>query len=387
MRCLISASDTNDRISMAHLAAAMLMASVVLSACSGNTGGSGQPGLLTSSERAQFVRYKSSTVKKDLSPSILMENGPPLFIYDMPINGKTDPNQGGKSPDAASFNELVYAAQSPPSSTLLSSKSTFGGSPGSYIELTNLFQAGEPKGVGLLGSCKGFTYDSYSGFCVAAEGSKNSGRHRKITEFMGVQSWPLYVGPIKTSNLSPGSYSFETTTDDGSYIVLADAAFTYAQPGNFHGVTGLTAGTAVVPNGGVHGPISVTGSVQINGLTCAKNLYWATFEWYEILGGTSGPEYSVESPGQGALAQATQAVVWGKITKGGSPLAGQSVSVGTPNGKSKKLVTDAGGCYGYNYRPFSSPTEITVSATVGAKKKTHQAQITEGQVSQTNFSF
>jgi hypothetical protein len=317
-----------------------------------------------------------------LDPDSHAKRGPGIAIYSMPVNGFTDPNNGGSSGDPAGFNQLVYGTAVPPAANLVGSTSVYGGHPKKYAELTKRAQSDQFAGVLVMG-CNGFANNTKTGNCIAAQGSTSS----NILEFAAVQSWPFYVGAATSSNVPPGQFGFETSSDDGSYLVLAPAAFTYAQPADFQGTTGLVAGTALVQNGGAHGPGSRTGSVQIAAGNCAANLYWLTMEWYEILGGYSGISYNWTIPGASGAQQATQSVLWGHVTLGGNPAAGATIAVGLGKHGSANLVTDSNGCYGYNYQPFAGTQTVSVTATVNSVQQTQQAQITTGSATETDFAF
>ena len=364
-----------------------LAAACALSACGGATQSSPSPALVPASVPHPLGNAMSQRIPLSAWPSILKQNGPKLYVYEIPVDGFTDPNNGGSSSDSGAFDELVYGQESPPSSYLLSSATTFGGSPGAYIEFTTEPATKQASGAVLLPCASYFGHSSGSGQCVAAKHSTEKGKKPKIDEVLMVQSWPFFVGDGGSSNYGSGSYGFEATSDDGTFVDIAPAAFTYTQPGDFQGASGLTAGQAVVANGGIHGPQSGTGSVQIAASTCAANLYWATFQFDELEGGSAGFEYSWAPPGTSGQNQATQTVVWGEVTSGGTPLAGASVKVTVPKGSAATLVTDAGGCYGYNYLPFSGEPTITVSAKVNAHNLSQKAKLSAGGVTQVNLAF
>ncbi|MBV8281517.1 MAG: hypothetical protein JO347_05565, partial [Candidatus Eremiobacteraeota bacterium] len=186
----------------------------------------------------------------------------------------------------------------------------------------------------------------------------------QVFDFAIVQSWPFYVDTGAASNVNNGNFTGETTSDDGSWLVLAPAAFTYAQPGNFQGATGLTAGTAMVTNSADQPPTSKTGTFHVNTqAACANNLYWLTMEYDEAEGGDAQIEYSWQPPGAGALGRPTQAVVYGQVRYLGTGTAGESVQVTDPNGGTHTLTTDANGCYGYNYAAYNGTQGVTITAT------------------------
>ena len=364
-----------------------LAAACALTACGGGARSSSSSELVPASLPRPLGNAESQRVPLSAWPSILKQNGPKLYVYEIPVNGLTDPNNGGASPDAGAFDDLVYGQYSPPSSHLLSSATTFGGNPGNYVEFTTQPASDQASGAVLVPCGSYFAHDSPSGQCVAAKHSTETGKKPKIDTVLMVQSWPFFVGDGGSSNYGSGSYHFEATSDDGTFFDIAPAAFTYAQPADFQGASGLTAGEAVVANGGIHGPQSGSGSVQITASTCAANLYWMTFQFDELEGGNAGFEYSWAPPGTSGQNQVTQSVVWGEVTSAGLPLAGATVEVGVPKGKSTTLVTDAGGCYGYNYLPFSGEPSIAVSATVNGHKLSQKAKLAAGGVTQVNLSF
>ena len=86
-------------------------------------------------------------------------------------------------------------------------------------------------------------------------------------------------------------------------------------------------------------------------------------EYDEAEGGDAQLEYSWQPPGAGALGQMTQAVVYGQVRYLGAGTSGESVTVTDPNGGQHTLTTDASGCYGYNYNPFSGTQPVTITAT------------------------
>jgi hypothetical protein len=314
--------------------------------------------------------------------------GPPLFVYKLRhVDGFQDPNDGQMEPDAATFNQGVYEGPSPSPKFFLSSASTYGGNGGVYTELSNLSVSEMYSGVTLLSCAGAFPNTPASGNCLASDISVNSPSRVHVREFLAVQSWPFYVGSGMSSNVGPGTFGFTSESDDGSYIVIAPGPFMYAQPGNFQGTTGLTAGHAVVANGGDHAPYTVNGSMTIAAANCAANVYWATFEWYELLGGLSGSTYAWELPGTTEYTQVTQAVLWGQVTASGSPAADATVTVGTGKGRSANLLTDANGCYGYNYLPLGKPTVVPVTATVNSQQSTQNVTVTDGVVTPVNFAF
>jgi len=352
--------------------------------CFGLTGCNGAPA--TGRAPAPIPPQSLSRVSGLWGDTIPGQTGAAVYIYKMPVDGFTDPNHGGASPDAASFNTVVYGTSVPPQSYLTGFKSTFGGNPGTYVEMTDQTAHDQFKGTVILACDGGFEGPGDGGNCVAAKGSK-TGSTVKVHEFTAVQAWPFYVGAGSSSNVAPGRFGFETISDDGSYLVLGPAPFTYAQPGNFQGATGLNAGTALVPNGGAHSPKGVSGSVQIAAQNCVQNLYWLTFEWYEIVGGRAGLEFDWTPPGTAGAQQVTQAVLWGLVTSRGVPVSGAAVSVGQVQGGPASLVTDANGCYGYNYLPFAKTATVSVMATVHSGNRTLQAQIMPGNVTRVDFTF
>ena len=280
--------------------------------------------------------------------------GAPVFVYQTTYNGTT-PEPGGSDP--ATFNTAVYGAATPPAADLLASSSTWGGQP-----LLNELIAGNQFDGTQLYPCPSafFLTCDPSGNAVASTVSTPT----QVFEFIAVQSWPFYVGKGASSNINNGKFTLETTSADGSWLVLGAAAFTYAQPGNFQRATGLSAGNAVVNNSGNHAPTSVQGSFTIDAAQdCAINIYWVTMESAEAEGGAAQIEYSWDPPGKITFSQMTQSVIYGQVRYLGTGAAGETVVVSDPNGGTHTLTTDSQGCYGYNYLPYSGTQPITITAT------------------------
>jgi uncharacterized repeat protein (TIGR01451 family) len=309
----------------------------------------------------------------------LTQAGPPVYAYRANYSGVVAPGVQTQ-PSAWNAQANVFGSTVPPAADLTGSTSTFGGSPGTATDVTTV--ANEITGSALL-ACTTFMYNNTGAYCAAAAGSTAS----NVNELVAVQSWPFYVGSGTSSNVNPGAFSLETSSDDGSWLVLAPAAFTYTQPANFQGATGLTAGNAVVNNGKVQSYTSVTGTANIAAGNCAANVYWLTWEYYEAEGGEADFEYSWKPPGAAALGQATQGVVWGQVDRNGTPTAGDTVSVSIPGSGTQTVTTDANGCYGYNYTPFSGAQTITVTATDNTQSATQTTSLTMGNVDQVNFNF
>lgn len=316
--------------------------------------------------------------------TLFKQNGPTLFAYNVNYDGFTDPTGGQKQHDAASFNilDVVFRTSVPPASSLTGRASTYGGSPGVVTNIedpTLRFSGTVPL------KCGGnFSHGQSFAICKAAKGSVNGSVH----EFGFVQSWPFYVDAVSSSNVNPGTFGMESTTDDGAFFMLAPAAFTYAQPANFRGATGLTAGMAITQNEDLFGPSQATGIFTIAAQpTCGNNLYWLTWEYFEAFGGGAGMEYSWVIPGTSSFAQVTQSVIWGRVTRAGQGVAGDAVSVSLPAGGSAPLVTDAGGCFGYNFVPFAGPQSLSVTVTDNATQKTLSANLNNGQAGHMNFVF
>jgi uncharacterized repeat protein (TIGR01451 family) len=306
--------------------------------------------------------------------------GPPVFAYRTIYNGTADPTQES---EPSTFNALaqVFGSATPPNADLTSSSSTFGGTPGVETDITTV--TNQVSGTTLLTCTAAFLYSNSPGNCAAASGSTGTA----VNEFVFVQSWPFYVGSGTSSNVNPGTFTLETASDDGTYFVLAPAAFTYAQPANFQGATGLTAGTAAVNNGRVQSYTSVRNTFTIAAGNCGANLYWLTWEYFEAEGGQSQMEYSWEPPGSGALGQATQGVVWGQVDRNGTAASGDTVTVTVPGSASQTVTTDTNGCYGYNYSPYTGAQTITVTATDGGQSSSQTTSLTMGNAQQINFNF
>ena len=320
--------------------------------------------------------------------------GPPVYVYKLNANGTTTP---GSQPDAATFNAqaTVLGSATPPNAALLGSASTYGGNNGTVaasLDITQTAYTLSGTTIILSGSSAcgaAFTYTNGNGTttgCVAASGSTAS----NVNALVAVQSWPFYIGAIGSSNLGPGAYTFETATDDGSYVVVAPAAFTYAQPANFGGATGLTAGTAVLSNGvaesvGTRGG-TATFAVQS---TCASNLYYETFEYEEILGGGAYIGYFWQLPGSAANVSQTQSVVYGRVIRNGAPASGDTVTIALPTGGTATETTDANGCYGYNYASYAGSTtaSVTVNDTVVNQSYGSSTALPAGNAQRFDFVF
>ncbi len=309
----------------------------------------------------------------------LTSAGPPVYAYRATFNGEVAPTTQSE-PSTWNAQANVFGSATPPTADLTGSTSTFGGSPGTATDITTV--ANQVTGSALL-ACSAFLYNNTGTNCAAAAGSTATA----VNELVTVQSWPFYVGSGTSSNVNPGAFTLETSSDDGSWMVIGPAAFTYAQPANFQGATGLTAGTAVVNNGKVQSYTSVTGTVNIAAGNCAANIYWLTWEYYEAEGGEADFEYSWKPPAAAALGQATQGVVWGQVDRNGVPTAGDTVTVSVPGGSTQTVTTDTNGCYGYNYTPFTGAQTITVTATDNTQTATQTTSLTMGNVQQVNFNF
>jgi uncharacterized repeat protein (TIGR01451 family) len=313
--------------------------------------------------------------------------GPPVYVYEDAGNGQTA-FAVYTQPSAFNAAATGVGAAIPPSSTLLGTISTFGGSPTAPYDLTTNTLSGETL-FSCPNSTTDFKYPNTGTACAAASPSVAG----NIREFIAVQSWPFYVGASGSATLTPGTYTFETDTDDGSWIVIAPAAFTYTQPGNFQSATGLTAGTAVVAAGNLQAPTSITGTVTIaaspTGSTCASGLYWSTYEYFEAQGGGSDIEYSYEKPGAGALGQVTQDVIYGQVTKSGAGKSGEGISYKVNGGTATTLTTDANGCYGIDLNPSLSAQSVAITATdtASGQTQTQTDSATSGNAVVQNFAF
>ncbi|HME82202.1 MAG TPA: hypothetical protein VKF82_09010 [Candidatus Eremiobacteraceae bacterium] len=278
--------------------------------------------------------------------------GPPVSVYETTFNGVTT---GPTGSDPAHFNTTVWGSAAPPVGSLLANTSTYNGALINQLTTGNQFDGTQ------LWTCTAalFTY------CTGTQAVGSTvGNNAQVFEFAIVQSWPFYVDSGAASNVNPGAFTAETTSDDGSWLVVGPSALTYAQPANFKGVTGLTAGTAVVSNSADQPPTSKTGTFTVARQSgCGDNLYWFTMEYDEAEGGDAQIEYSWQPPGSGALGRATQGVVYGQVRYTGTGTAGESVQVTDPNGGTHTLTTDASGCYGYNYAAFNGTQPVTITAT------------------------
>ncbi len=317
----------------------------------------------------------------------LSQPGAPVYVYQLTGGGLTV-FSNATQPSLFNAAANAFGSAIPPAGTFLSSASTFGGSLGAPVDLT--LAANQLAGTALL-TCTttaDFMYTNTPA-CDAASGSIAGAVH----EFAAVQSWPFYVDSGTASNVKNGTFTLETDSDDGSWLVIAPAAFTYAQPGNFQNATGLTAGTAVVNNGNVQSLTSKTGTVSIAaagaGGACANNLYWLTWEYFEVEGGESAIEYSWQPPGAGALTTPTQGVVYGQVTKSGAGKSGETVSVSVNGGAATTLTTDVNGCYGYNLPPSASAQSVSLTAKDTASGATYTQIVSDssGSAVVQNFAF
>jgi len=318
----------------------------------------------------------------------LAEAGPPVFVYKIGLNGQATLSSNVAEPSLFNVMSGVLGVATPPASALLSSSSTFGGSLSVNTNLTA--STTQLLGTVLL-TCTATDFKlTNSPECVAAAGSVSG----SVNEFVAAQSWPFYVDSGTSSNIPSGAFVFETTSDDGSWFVLAPAPFTYAQPANFQNATGLTAGSAVVNNGNAESsPASVQGSAFISaaasGGSCASNLYWLTWEYFEIQGGAASIEYSWEFPGAEARTAVTQGVVYGQVTKSGTATSGESVSVSVNGGTATTLKTDVNGCYGFNAASSTAAQSVSVTATdtASGQTQTQIVSLSSGNSIVQNFAF
>jgi hypothetical protein len=139
-----------------------------------------------------------------------------------------------------------------------------------------------------------------------------------------------------------------------------------------------------VNNGGAHAEASATGSVAISGQTCANSIYWATFEYFSALGGDSVAEYSWQPPGASALEPVTQDVLWGEVTRHGVPVAGDSITI-TGGSVATTVVSDAGGCYGFNLPPAAHSQKLSLALVDGGNTYYHGAGVSNGTVSRLDL--
>jgi hypothetical protein len=321
-----------------------------------------------------YVIYLPSSGTTTLSPLQGVLN-----VYALPINGSTDPTPATAN-DPAAFNSssMAYGQPSPPVSNLLGTQTAFNGafSPSTFSSSGFDFTLPGQQPIGVTATCGGgFTFGNTT---CAADGTGTK-------EWIAVQTWPFYVGASGSSNLVPGSYSFEGAADDDVWLVLAPAAFTYAQPGpSFAGVTGLTARTAVVNRHGVNSYGATPAStVSIAAGAGAANLYWITMQYVELVGGGASLSYGWRPSGTEVFGGVTQAVVYGQVTVGGSPASGVLITVTDPDNGTHTLATDANGYYGYNFSQFGS---VTVRATSGTSQQT-TLLVTPGQAALRSFAF
>jgi uncharacterized repeat protein (TIGR01451 family) len=300
--------------------------------------------------------------------------GPPVYVYEDAGNGQT---AFPVYVEPSLFNSATtgVGAATPPSSTLLGNTSTFGGSPTAPYDTTSNPLAGEIV-LSCPSSTTDFKYPNTTTGCAAATGSVAG----NVREFIAVQSWPFYVGATGSATLTPGTYTFETDTDDGSWVVIAPAAFTYAQPANFQYATGLTAGTAVVAAGNLQAPTQITGTTTFaapaSGATCASGLYYETFEYFEAQGGGAAIEYSFEKPGATTFTQVPQDVIYG-------------ISYTANGGTATTLTTDTNGCYGIDLAPSTSAQSVAITATDTStgQTQTQTDSATSGNAVVQNFAF
>jgi hypothetical protein len=318
-----------------------------------------------------YVIYLPSSGTTTLSPLQGVLN-----VYLLPINGSTDPTPVTAN-DPAAFNSssTAYGQASPPVSNLLGTQTAFNGAFSIFNSTGFDFTASGQQPIGVTATCGGgFEFGNTT---CAADGSGTK-------EWIAVQTWPFYVGASGSSNLVPGSFSFEGAADDDVWLVLASAAFTYAQPGNFAGVSGLAARTAVVNRHGINSyGATAASTVSIAAGAGAANLYWITMQYVELVGGGASLSYGWRPSGTEAFGQVTQAVVYGQVTVGASPASGVLITVTDPNNGTHALATDANGYYGYNFSQFGT---VTVKATSGTSQQTSLV-IAPGQATPTNFAF
>ena len=209
--------------------------------------------------------------------------GPRVYVYQTTYNGVAVAPGGS---DPAAFNTAVYGSAAPPLADLLSSASTWSGQP-----LLDELGAGNQFSGTQLYPCPSafFLLCDASGHAVASTVSTPT----QVFEFIAVQSWPFYAGKGASSNINNGKFALETTSDDGSWLVLGPAAFTYAQPEDFQRATGLTAGVAVVNNSGNHTPASVQGTITDEAAQdCANKINWITKKNEEAEVGPAQLEYT-----------------------------------------------------------------------------------------------
>lgn len=298
----------------------------------------------------------TATPTATAAPTLAPVNGV-LNVYWLPIDGTQLPtNNSADSPSGFNSSSNIFGQSTPPQSNLLGNSTVF---TGGYSTGSFNFQTQTVSGVI---QCSASGYSSYFTYGASACASNSSIVGSTVTahEFTAVQTWPFYVGPSGSSNLSPGSYQFSGSADDCVWIVVAPSPFTYTQPANFAGITGLTAGTAVVDLPGQNS--YTTGrstNVSISGGIGSANIYWATMQYVELVGGQAALGYSWQTPNY--TGQPTQGVVWGKVTSsGGSAAAGISVQI-VVSGVTNTVATDSNGYYGYNLTYAGSSTSVTVS--------------------------
>jgi uncharacterized repeat protein (TIGR01451 family) len=310
--------------------------------------------------------------------------GPPVFVYNTLINGKTSPANVN---DAAALNTILYGANTPPAADLVSSSSVYNGT------LTDLTAAGNLASGMANVACTNFTFTNGTG-CVEVSTSTVT----SPLEPLAVQSWPFYVGSGTSSNVNPGGFTLEANTDDGSWFSIAPAAFAYAQPANFGPVTGLTARTSVVSSITVKGAGSVTGTFAVasaSACSAAQHIFYLTYEYLEAVGGQAQIEYSWQPPAAAALGTPTEAVLWGQVFSNGVALSAGGIALPATAGQpAATLATDAQGCFGYDYQPTwtNANTVGSVSATNtaanGGLSLTQTAvAVTMGAATQLTFNF
>jgi len=317
----------------------------------------------------------------------LVTTGSPVYVYQLAGGGLAN-FSNAVEPSVFNATALALGSAAPPNSAFLSSTSTFNGTVGTATDLTQ--PATQMYGTAQLTctTAADFMYTN-TPYCAAAAGSVAGAVH----EFIAVQSWPFYVDSGTASNVTPGAFTFETSSDDGSWMDIASTAFSYSQPGNFQNATGLTAGTALVQNGNVQSYTSKTGSATIaaaaSGSACATNLYWLTWEYFEVEGGSSEIEYSWKLPGAGAYTTPTQGVVYGQVTKSGAGKSGETVSVSVNGGTATTLTTDVNGCYGYDLPPQSAAASVSLTAKDTASGQTYTQIVSNssGNATVQNFAF
>ena len=327
--------------------------------------------------------------------------GPPVLIYTAHgVNGLTAEPPGG---DAAALNTSAIffgtaatgPSFAPPASTLLSGNtpSTFDGQ---VLDLTA--NGNQFVGLSRLTPCNAngiFLFGNATGCVSAADSNYGSGI---VYEFVAAQSWPFYVGSGTSSNVNNGAFGFSSNSDDGSYIMLNPAPFSYAQSGPFQAATGFTARNAVVNNGFTQSAATVNGTATIGNAVGANNIYWLTVEYSEVERGQTQWQYLWKQPGAAALQQVTQGVIYGQVRNNGVAVPNASVTLTDPAGAAHALTTDVNGYYGYNFNPvtdapggWTSTRSVTVAATDtaahGSFKQSVGVGLAMGQAQVQNFDF